>query len=112
MENRPPHKKFDFDFDHATPEQLAEYSEYVRSRSRPGYVGVALLWVIDLLFVALGIVVAAIVATSTVEQGSWLPLIIVFVISAAAVLLIPLLVKWTLDVAPERAQWDQEYGRR
>lgn len=99
------------DFDNATPEQLAEYQRELRSRSRPGYVGVAIWWVLDLFFIGLGVFMIYVVSTSTVS-GSWLPLIIIFAICGAAVLFLPVLVKWTLSVAPDRAEWDQEYGRR
>ena len=98
------------DFDNATPQQLAEYQRDLRSRSRPGYAGLAVWWVLDLLFIGLGVFMVFVVSTSTIS-GSWLPLIIIFVICGAAVLFAPVLVKWTLDIPTARAEWDQEYGR-
>lgn len=98
------------DLDSATPQQLAEYQRNLRSRSRPGYAGLAVWWVLDLLLIGLGVFMVSVVSTSTIS-GSWLPLIIIFVICGAAVVFAPVLVKWTLEIPAARAQWDQEYGR-
>ena len=90
------------DFDNATPEQLAEYQRELRSRSRPGYVGVAIWWVLDLFFIGLGVFMIYVVSTSTVS-GSWLPLIIIFAICGAAVLFMPVLVNRHTTPRPRQA---------
>jgi len=67
----------------------------------PGYLGVGIWWTLDVLMIGLGVFLVS-VLVRTPMSGSWLPIIIVLVISAAAIPFAFVLAKWTDEIALAR----------
>ena len=91
-------------YDELPPEEAEAGQREVLDRYaglNPGYVGIAIWWALDLLMIGLGVFIVTLLA-QTPPSGSWLPIIIVLVISAAAIPFAFVLAKWTREIAQAR----------